>query len=119
MAFSSSVSCSRITGEATNGAPSNGTVRWGAISVVTSGGVRDDGTTGGESACIQCVNRKQLTFAKAEKDITTLRDSIKKHVKSLGVQECDTWSGQREACVPALLAHSYTAPRCESDMARR
>jgi hypothetical protein len=66
MAFSSSFSCSRITGEATNGAPSNGTVRWKAISVVTSG---DFGTTGGESVCIQCVNRKQLTFAKAEKDI--------------------------------------------------
>ena len=32
-------------------------------------GVRDNGTTGGESVCIQCVNRKQLTFAKAEKDI--------------------------------------------------
>ena len=79
-------------------------------------GVRDNGTTGGESVCIQCVNRKQLTFAKAEKDIAkvlkapngvpyrfrivaqckisaTLRDRIKKHVKSLGVQECDTWSG--------------------------
>jgi hypothetical protein len=69
-----------------------------------------------ESVCIQCVNRKQLVFAKAEKDIAkvlkapngvpyrfrivarckipaTLRDRIKKHVKSLGVQECDTWSG--------------------------
>jgi len=34
MACSSSVSCSRITGEATNGAPSNDTVRWEAISVV-------------------------------------------------------------------------------------
>lgn len=74
------------------------------------------GTTGGDSVGIQCVNRRQMTFAKAEKDIAkvlkapngvpyrfriaaqckisaALRDRIKKHVKSLGVQECDTWSG--------------------------
>src|ERR1019366_10800036 len=61
-------------------------------------------------------NRKNLTFAKVEKDISnvlrapngvphrfrvvaqskisaTMRDRIKKHVKSLGVSECDTWSG--------------------------
>ena len=69
-----------------------------------------------ESVCIQCVNRKQLTFNKAATDIAkvlkapngiphrfrivaqskvsaTLRDKIKDHVKSLGVKECDTWSG--------------------------
>jgi hypothetical protein len=62
------------------------------------------------------VNRKQLTFTKAATDIAkvlkapngvphrfrivaqcrvsaALRDKIKDHVKSLGVQECDTWSG--------------------------
>ena len=79
-------------------------------------GVRDNGTKNGESVCIQCVNRKRLTFAKAEKDIAKvlkadngtphhfrivarssisaeMRDKIKKHVKSLGVHECDIWSG--------------------------
>jgi hypothetical protein len=79
-------------------------------------GVRDNETRDGESVCIQCVNRTNLTFAKAEKDISKvlkaangtphhfrivarskisaeMRDRIKKHVKSLGVHECDTWSG--------------------------
>ena len=79
-------------------------------------GVRENEAQQQESVCIQCVNRKQLTFDKAEKDIAkvlkapngvpyrfrivaqcnisaTLRDRIKKHVKSLGVRECDTWSG--------------------------
>lgn len=79
-------------------------------------GVRENETQQQESVCIQCINRKQLTFAKAEKDIAkvlkapngvpyrfrivaqckisaTLRDRIKKHVKFLGVQQCDTWSG--------------------------
>jgi hypothetical protein len=79
-------------------------------------GVRDDGTKDGESICIQCVNRKSLIFAKAEKDVAKvlksdngtphhfrivarsnvsagIRDRIKKHVKSLGVSECDIWSG--------------------------
>lgn len=79
-------------------------------------GVRKNETNDDESVCIQCVNRKQLAFAKAETDIAkvlkapngvpyrfrivaqckisaNLRDRIKKHVKSLGVQECDTWSG--------------------------
>jgi hypothetical protein len=79
-------------------------------------GVREDGTSIGESVCIQCVNRKNLTFSKVEKDISKvlaagkgkpqrfrivarsnisaeLRDKIKKHVTSLGVSECDTWSG--------------------------
>lgn len=69
-----------------------------------------------ESVCIQCVNRKSLIFAKIEKDISNvlkasngvpqrfrvvaqskisakMRDRIKNHVKSLGVSECDTWSG--------------------------
>lgn len=79
-------------------------------------GVRENGTQPRESICIQCVNRKQLTFAKAATDIAkvlkapngvpyrfrivaqcrvsaTLRDKIKKRVKSLGVKECDMWSG--------------------------
>jgi hypothetical protein len=79
-------------------------------------GVRDDGTKDGESVCIQCVNRKSLVFAKALKDISKvlksdngtprhfrivarsnvsarMRDRIKKHVKTLGVTECDIWSG--------------------------
>ena len=79
-------------------------------------GVRDDQTQDGESVCIQCVNRETLTFAKVGKDIAKvlkapngvpqrfrivtrskisakLRDKIKTHVKTLGVRECDTWSG--------------------------
>jgi hypothetical protein len=79
-------------------------------------GVREAEAQHQESVCIQCVNRKQLTFAKAEKDIAkvlkapngvphcfrivaqckvsaALRDRIKRHVQSLGVRECDTWSG--------------------------
>lgn len=78
-------------------------------------GVRNEGQQQ-ESVCIQCVNRKQLTFTKAATDIAKvlkapygvpyrfrivtqckvsapLRDKIKRHVKSLGVKECDTWSG--------------------------
>jgi hypothetical protein len=79
-------------------------------------GIRQIETKDGESVCIQCVNRKQLTFSKAATDIAKvlrapngvpsgfrivaqgrvsakLRDKIKRHVKSLGVKECDTWSG--------------------------
>lgn len=79
-------------------------------------GVRENESKDAESVCIQCVNRKQLTFAKAATDIAkilkapngipyrfrivaqgkvsaALRDKIKKHVASLGVKECDTWSG--------------------------
>jgi hypothetical protein len=79
-------------------------------------GVREREAEGGESVCIQCVNRKQLTFAKAEKDIAkvlkapngvphrfrivaqckvsaSMRDKIRKHIKSLGVRECDIWAG--------------------------
>jgi hypothetical protein len=79
-------------------------------------GVRENGTQPRESICIQCVNRKQLTFTKVATDIATvlrapngiphhfrivargkvsaaLRDKIRKHVASLGVKECDTWSG--------------------------
>ncbi|MGA3069858.1 MAG: hypothetical protein ABSD43_06530 [Terracidiphilus sp.] len=75
-------------------------------------GVRENG----ESVCIQCVNRKNLKFAKAEKDIAKvlnadngiphtfrivavsnlsarLRDKIKSHVLSLGVKVSDNWSG--------------------------
>ena len=79
-------------------------------------GVRKNETNDDESVCIQCVNRKNLTFAKAERDISRvlkaangtphhfrivarsnisaeMRDRIKKHVKTLSVLECDTWSG--------------------------
>ena len=79
-------------------------------------GVRENATPAGESICVQCVNRKSLTFAKAEKDIAKvlkapngipqwfrivaactisakMRDRIKAHVKALGVRECDIWSG--------------------------
>ncbi len=79
-------------------------------------GVRDNQTKNGESVCIQCINRKKLTFAKVETDISKvlnapngtphrfrivarsnisakMRDRIKRHVNSLGVQKCDTWSG--------------------------
>jgi hypothetical protein len=80
-------------------------------------GIRENATKDGESICIQCANRKNLTFAKVAQDISKvlkapngvphrfrvvaqstisakMRDKIKAHVKSLGVQECDTWSGQ-------------------------
>jgi hypothetical protein len=79
-------------------------------------GIREDDTAGGESICIQCVNRKNLTFVKVEKDIAKvlranngiphrfrivarskisagMRDRIRKHVKSIGIRECDVWSG--------------------------
>ncbi len=79
-------------------------------------GVRENGSKDGESVCIQCVNRKNLTVSKAEGDISKvleadngvpqhfrivarsnisakMRDRIKKWVKSCGVRECDTWSG--------------------------
>jgi hypothetical protein len=79
-------------------------------------GIRENDTHGGESVCIQCVNRKSLVFAKAQKDVlkvlksdhgipqrfrivaasdisAKMRDRIKSYVKSLGVLECDLWSG--------------------------
>jgi hypothetical protein len=79
-------------------------------------GVRDNSFAKGEAVCIQCVNRKTLTFTKIAQDIgkvlkgpngvpdrfrvvaqskisAKMRDKIKAHVKSLGVKECDTWSG--------------------------
>ena len=79
-------------------------------------GVRENAANNGESVCIQCVNRKKLTFAKIAKDIgkvlkapngvpnrfrvvaqskisAYMRDKIKARVTSLGVKECDTWSG--------------------------
>jgi hypothetical protein len=79
-------------------------------------GFRDDGTTAGESVCVQCVNRVRLTFAKAEADISkvltagnrvparfrivtrsnvsaAMRGKIKKLVASSGVRHCDIWSG--------------------------
>jgi hypothetical protein len=69
-----------------------------------------------ETVCIQCVNRKNLTFTKIADDIAKvlrapngvphrfrvvaqskisakMRDKIKPHVLSLGVSVCDTWSG--------------------------
>src|ERR1700739_105874 len=77
-------------------------------------GVRGNGTH--DTVCIQCVNRQSVTFTKAVKDISKvlksangvphlfrivarskvsaeMRDKIKKHVKSLGVSDCDIWSG--------------------------
>jgi hypothetical protein len=79
-------------------------------------GVRDSDISANESVCIQCVNRKTFTFAKVKKDIgkilgadtgapdvfrvvaasnvsAEMREKIKKYVKSLGVPECDVWSG--------------------------
>lgn len=79
-------------------------------------GVREDLSQDGESVCIQCVNRKNLTFAKIVKDIAkvltaqngipqrfrvvaqlkisaAMLDRIKNHVLSFGVKDCDTWSG--------------------------
>jgi len=79
-------------------------------------GVRENETRAGESVCIQCVNRKSLTFAKAQKDIAKvlkapngtpqrfrvvaasnisakMRDRVKAHVKFLRVDQCDIWSG--------------------------
>jgi hypothetical protein len=79
-------------------------------------GIHDDDTKDGESVCVQCVNRKTLTFAKAEADISKvlkatlgvpkrfrivarsnvsaeMRDKIKKHATSNGVSHCDIWSG--------------------------
>jgi hypothetical protein len=72
---------------------------------------------GGETVCIQCVNRKALTFAKVGEDLakvlgaphgvpqrfrivtranvsSALRYKIRTHVLSRGVKECDTWSGK-------------------------
>ena len=53
----------------------------------------------------------------------TMRDKIKAHVKSLGVQECDTWSGQefeeflRKGRVPAeAVCRGRTLPRCPEDL---
>jgi hypothetical protein len=75
-------------------------------------GVHEDG----ESVCIQCVNRADLTFAKIRDDLSKVlqapngvpsrfrivaranmsaarRDKIKAHALSKGVKDCDTWSG--------------------------
>lgn len=57
-----------ITGTVTTAARLNGTARREATLDATSGGLRENDTEGGESVCIQCVNRKKLTFAKAEED---------------------------------------------------
>jgi len=80
-------------------------------------GVRRGDMKDSASLCIQCVNRTRLTFSKAEADIgkvlkaengkphhfrivassnisANMRDKVKKYVKSLGVCECDIWSGQ-------------------------
>lgn len=69
-----------------------------------------------ETMCIQCVNRGTLTYTKADGDVAKvqraphglpqifrfvtragvsadLRDRIKAHVLSLGVNQCDVWSG--------------------------
>jgi hypothetical protein len=75
-------------------------------------GIRENG----EQVCIQCANRKSLTFAKIRDDISKIlrldhgvpqhfrvvagcdisaktRDAIRKHAKSLGILNCDLWSG--------------------------
>ena len=106
----------RITGEAMTGDHLNGTARLEATLDAISGAFAKTPTNNGESVCIQCVNRKKLTFAKIAKDIgkvlkapngvpnrfrvvaqskisAYMRDKIKAHVTSLGVKECDTWSG--------------------------
>jgi hypothetical protein len=79
-------------------------------------GIRDDDSKDGESVCIQCVNRKSFTFAKAKSDSdkvlkapngapkrfrivassnvsADMRDRIKAHLASKGVTHCDVWSG--------------------------
>src|SRR5438128_8766401 len=107
---SSSGSCSRTMDELKNGSRSNGTARLEATWDVISGAFGRTGQNDDESVCIQCVNRENLTFAKAEKDISKvlkavngtphhfrivarsnisaeMRDSIKKHVKTLGARE--------------------------------
>jgi hypothetical protein len=79
-------------------------------------GVRDDGPEAGESVCVQCVNRANLTFAKVQADISkvlrasngvpqrfrivtrskvsaAMRDKIRNYVVSKGVSQCDIWSG--------------------------
>jgi hypothetical protein len=79
-------------------------------------GIRDDDSKAGESVCIQCVNRTNLTFAKAEADIAKvltapngvpvrfrivarsnvsadMRDRIKKYATSRGIRLCDVWAG--------------------------
>src|SRR5437764_7708812 len=38
-------------------------------------GIRENETKEGESICIQCVNRKALTFAKVQKDISNVLKS--------------------------------------------
>lgn len=75
-------------------------------------GVREHGQT----VCIQCANRTRLTFAKVQEDLTKvlkavrkaprcfrvvaggsvsakMRDRIKAHVESAGIDQCDIWSG--------------------------
>lgn len=76
-------------------------------------GVHEDG----ETVCVQCVNRSNLTFAKVRDDLSkvlrasngvpnrfriivranvsaTMRDKIKTHLRSAGVMDCDIWSGK-------------------------
>jgi hypothetical protein len=71
----------------------------------------------GETVCIQCVNRSNLTFAKVRDDLSkvlrasngvpnrfriilranvsaAMRDKIKTHVSLAGVADCDIWSGK-------------------------
>jgi hypothetical protein len=44
-------------------------------------GVRENEGKAGESVCIQCVNRKQLSFAKVAADVTKIQD-LKKLAES-------------------------------------
>jgi hypothetical protein len=78
-------------------------------------GVRDE-NDGGETVCVQCVNRGRFTFEKAETDLAKvlnagngtpqrfryvtrsavsakMRARIRTHALSNGVRKCDIWSG--------------------------
>jgi len=79
-------------------------------------GVRENDTPQGESVCIQCANRRRVTFPKVQRDIDKLvrapsgkpdrfrlvsgssvsakmRDRIKVHAKAISIFATDTWSG--------------------------
>jgi hypothetical protein len=79
-------------------------------------GVRENDTTQGESLCIQCANRRRVTYPKVQRDIDKLakapsgkpnkfrlvagsnvsakmRDRIKAHVKTKDISAAEAWSG--------------------------
>jgi hypothetical protein len=61
-------------------------------------GVREDGSSDGESVCVQCAKRAQLKFHKAKRDVDKLvtaakmRDGVKQYAAKKAIRECDTWS---------------------------